>query len=278
MTERFMVTGATGFIGRRVAAHLSRRGPVLAIARHPAGLSDLGLVPLAADLTTGIPDASAFSGATVVHTAALMNAPDRDSFWRCNVDGTFHALEWAARQQAKHFILFSSGGVYGYGREQYFTEEHRPDPIGFYGYTKLIAEETARAHHRLLGMPVTVVRLFFPYGDGQEKGVFPLISNAVRNGSPLTVHRDGCPRINPVHVEDVASAVERMASSPAGFRVFNLCGDETVSFLDLVSFYEKRHGRKALLTASGQDQGDLLGANGLLKRELGWMPARTIAA
>jgi nucleoside-diphosphate-sugar epimerase len=100
----------------------------------------------------------------------------------------------------------------------------------------------------------------------------------VQQGVPLTIHRDGAPRINPVHIEDVVAAVERIVAAPRTYSIYNLSGDETLSFLDIVSLFESRHGRKAVLSSSEQDHGDLLGTNRLLRSELGWSPARKIAA
>jgi nucleoside-diphosphate-sugar epimerase len=151
-------------------------------------------------------------------------------------------------------------------------------PIGFYGHTKLIAENLTRAYFDTAKLAVAVIRLFFPYGEGQKRGIFRLVSDSIQNGSTLTVNQGGAPKINPVHIDDVVSATEKISTSPAGYRVFNLCGDESVSFLDLVHRYEAKHGKKAVLKPSGIEHEDLLGSNRLLKEQTGWQPRPTIAA
>ncbi len=271
-----MVTGATGFVGGFLTRRLLARGAVLGVARTPPPPAS-GLSQLAADISAPLPDAPTFRGATIVHTAAVMKGAEHEPYWKTNVEGTYRVCEWAIRHEAQHLILFSTGGVYPYARGHHWREDQAPDPIEFYGQTKLLAEGVAQAYHRLHGLPVTVLRLFFPYGEGQKKGVLKLIEDGVRCGNPLTVHAGGAPVLNPVHLDDVADAVLRLLPA-AGWRLFNLCGDEDVSFLDLVRLQEDRLGRKAVLQSSGKEHGDLLGANEALKDAVKWRPVRRLAA
>jgi nucleoside-diphosphate-sugar epimerase len=278
MSDRFVITGAAGSVGGSLVRRLLlRHARVLGIARTPLPWLAPQFTSMVADITEPIADDPAFARATVIHTAAVMQAPTRDIFWKTNVTGTFHALEWAIRHEASHFVLFSTGGVYPYSQGRAWSETDPTDPIGFYGHSKLLAENMAHAYHRLHGLPVTVVRLFFPYGDGQRRGIITKISDSVRLGQELTVNKGGAPRMNPVHLDDVADAVEIMCDEPRYFRVFNLCGDDTFSFLDLVRLFEVKHHRKAVLKMSDKEHGDLLGSNRLLK-ELGWAPRVRLAA
>jgi UDP-glucose 4-epimerase len=278
MAERFVITGAAGFVGSHLAKYLLNRGEVLALSRSPVRLTHPRLSVHAADITSTIPDAKRFREATVIHSAAVMNSPDRSLLWTTNVVGTLNMLEWAIRHEARHFVLFSSGGVYGYARNRLWSEGDPLNPIGFYGHTKRIAENVGRAFYDTCKLPLSVIRLFFPFGEGQKRGIFRLISDSIQQGSVLTVNRDGAPKINPVHIDDVVSATEKILAGPEGFRVFNLCGDETVSFLDLVQRFETKHAKKALLQSSGLEHEDLLGCNNLLKDKTGWQPALNIAA
>jgi nucleoside-diphosphate-sugar epimerase len=276
VVHSYVITGASGFVGSFLVGHFIRRGRVLGITRTAPGLGSARCSFLQADITTGIPAAPGFAGSAMIHTAAVMNGVDAATFYKVNVDGTRTALDWAVRHRVSHFVLFSSGGVYGYGAGR--SSENDPvNPVGEYGRSKRRAEEVAEQYHRRYGLPVTVVRLFFPFGPGQTRGIFPTITDAIREGKPLTIHEGGAPRINPVHRADIATAVERLLELPAGFRVFNLCGDEEVSFLDLVRQAEERQGRPAVLEFSRESPGDLLGDNARLK-SLGWTPALRASA
>jgi len=278
MSSRFVVTGGSGFVGSHLIQRLLDQGDVLAISRSLMGIEHPRLTDLRADLASIIPDSRAFRGATVIHCAAVMNSADRSALWTGNVEGTWNMLEWAIRHEARHFVLFSSGGVYGYAKDRPWSETDPTNPIGFYGHTKLIAENLARAFHDTAKLPVTVIRLFFPYGEGQKRGIFRLISDAVLKGTALTANRGGAPRINPIHIGDVVSAAEILVALPAGYRIFNLCGDEAVSFLDLVHRCEAKYDKKAVLKSTDLDHDDLLGSNRLLKERTGWQPIQRLAA
>jgi len=131
-------------------------------------------------------------------------------------------------------------------------------------------------YSKLHQLPVTVIRLYFPYGPEQKAGIFPLIHHSVQKGDQLTIKRDGSPRFNPVHIDDLVSAIAKVMKSYEGCRTYNVCGDDTVSFLEIVRLFEKECRRKANLRYSGEDEGDLLGDNSLIKEELGWDPQKNL--
>lgn len=273
---RYVITGAGGFIGARLAARFSALSSVLAIDRVFSGKAASGVRRMVADLEQPLPRDPDFQGGTVIHAAAVMNSASNAEYWRANADGTFNALEWAREHTAARFVYFSTGGVYPYAEGVRHCESAVLDPIGFYGHTKYLGEELARAYHGLWGLPITVLRPFFPYGGGQRSGIMPLIARAVRGEGKLTIKRAGAPRINPVHIDDLVHAVEAACAGASRWQVFNVCGDEEASFLDIVRMFERRLGKQAQLEFTGEEQGDLMGDNSSLKRELGWQPRQPL--
>ena len=97
------------------------------------------------------------------------------------------------------------------------------------------------------GLELIIFRLYFPFSRNPPSGLFHLIDDSLRQGLPLRINRAGKPRITPVHLADVADAVLRGATGgiPAG--CYNLCGDEDISFLDLVRAKARRLGVDAKL-------------------------------
>lgn len=277
MSDKVVITGAAGLIGGHLMRAFATRGSVLGIDVREFDV-DLGdVVPMQADIADPLPAVDGFENATIIHAAAVMKARDDDTSWNVNVNGTRHVLDWAAKREARHFIFFSTGGVYGYGRGKRWKETDTVNPIGVYCYTKWIGESLARMYASLYGIPFTVIRLFWPYGPGQTAGVFAFIRRAVAEGIELRIKENGSPRMNPVHVDDVVAAVEAMVAAGGQNRIYNVCGDETVSFLEAVRLFEERLSEKAVCTFTGEDEGDLLGDNARLKQELGWRPAHALS-
>jgi dTDP-4-dehydrorhamnose reductase len=78
----------------------------------------------------------------VVHTAAETDVDrcetERDLAWKINVDGTSHVADACAKAGAK-LILISTDYVFD-GEKGNYSEIDEPNPISFYGLTKLEAE------------------------------------------------------------------------------------------------------------------------------------------
>ena len=269
MAKAFLVTGATGYVGAALIESLTGLGRVTGLSRRPAADSDIPFI--SHDIALPLPDLPALAGATVIHCAAEIRGPDRQRHWDTNVIGTRNLMGWCARHEVRRVILFSTGSVYGYveGRRMRESDPVRPD--GPYAETKHAAEAEAQGSADQAGLELIVFRLYFPFSRNPPSGLFHLIEDSLRQGLPLRINRAGKPRITPVRLADVAAAVRRGATGgiPAG--CYNLCGDEDISFLDLVHAKARRLGVDAKLVFTDRPCGDMMGSN-LTLRAVGWRP------
>ncbi|MGH1371018.1 MAG: NAD-dependent epimerase/dehydratase family protein [Cellvibrionaceae bacterium] len=273
--DRLVITGETGFVGSHLVHSFSEKSNIVSINRRELlnrqNVSQLVVPSLAQDLHSiaeRVPLESTF-----IHCAASINPKEVGDYWSANVVATRELLELAVARKAKQFILFSTGGVYGYRDGELAQETDSLDPIGIYGHSKVLAEQLANMYSQEYGLNVVVFRLYFPFAEGQRKGIFPLIKSSIKNRSMLTLNVDGAPKLQPVHCDDIVSAVEQaMDKCPEGYRVYNLCGDEVFSFADLVDEYALARGVTASVKQSTNTVGDLLACNRLLKKELEWRP------
>ena len=277
MAEKFVVTGGCGFVGHHIARLLAKSHKVLSIDCIDAPDGNENIDYLKTDIRQPLPNISGYRYATVIHTAAIMNAKEVDQFWDVNINGTKNVLQWSAKSQAKHFIFFSSGAVYGYAENREMKETDGLNPIGAYGYTKWIGEIACRMYSVLYDLPVSIFRLYFPYGPGQKSGIFPMIFRSATNNSSLTIKGGGSPSFRPIHIDDLVEAVCKAIDTAAGCRVYNLCGDQTVNFLDSVRLVENVLQRKITLVHSREKEGDLLADNSKIKQELSWYPRKKIS-
>jgi nucleoside-diphosphate-sugar epimerase len=215
------VTGASGFLGRRVCERLARVAEVRAVFRNPAegpwNRADV------VDLSTGEPPSGALDGVdTVIHAAARTHAVDElgdtEVLYRSiNVDGTKRLLEACKRVGVRRFVFVSSVKAMGEGGPDSQNETSPSAPTTWYGKTKKAAENLV-LDGGYVPEPV-VLRLALLYGPG-AKGNVDKIIGAVGAGKFPPVPEVGNKR-SMVHVADAADAVVLAASDPkAAGRLF----------------------------------------------------------
>jgi GDP-4-dehydro-6-deoxy-D-mannose reductase len=162
---RALVTGAGGFVGRHLTAHLGVCGDVVVGVDRECDVTQL--VRVAEAVRAASPD-------VIYHLAALTHVGESwerpSEFTRVNVLGTLHVLE-AAREHAPEAIIVvvSSADVYGVVAEADLpvTEASPPAPANPYSRSKLEAERLARAASAE-GQRVLIVRPFNHVGPGQS--------------------------------------------------------------------------------------------------------------
>jgi len=229
--KNIFVTGATGFLGRRLLPRLADFDRVVCLARcPPADTPQKNIEWLPGDLgdPAHLPDALRGCDA-VLHLAALTGKARAEEYARVNVGGTQALLDAARSAGVPRFLHVSSVAV------------KFPDKSGYpYGQSKETAENLVRA----CGMPHAIVRPAIILGPGSPvwKGVAPLLKAPV-----MPIFGDGRTPVQPIHVDDVAEFLNQILRRDlfAG-SLLELGGPEVLSFEELLQrAREKRSGKRA---------------------------------
>lgn len=194
MSTKVLVTGATGFVGRALCAHLQQQGcEVHAAVRGLAdGLHANRVVTIAA-LDQSVDWAPALVGIdVVVHLAARVHvmhdtAADPElEFRKANVDATLHLARQAAKAGVKRMVFLSSVKANGESTlpGQAFKESDPPNPQDAYGRSKWEAEQGLRQIASETGLQVVIIRSPLVYGSG-VKANFASLMRLVARGWPL---------------------------------------------------------------------------------------------
>ncbi|MEV0829539.1 NAD-dependent epimerase/dehydratase family protein [Nonomuraea rubra] len=192
---RYLVTGATGFIGRRLTRMiLARGGAVTALARPSArarALRELGVQVVTGDLTTGRGLTEALRGADrVIHLAAALRARAPAGFWAVNRDGVARLVRALAAQRRPARLVLCSSLAAG-------------PAISLYGASKRAGEQVAREHAGQV--PVVIVRPGIVYGPGEE-ALLPALLPMIRLGVVVKAGY-GPRRYGLVYVDDLCTAL-----------------------------------------------------------------------
>ncbi|UCD05633.1 MAG: NAD(P)-dependent oxidoreductase [candidate division WOR-3 bacterium] len=136
--------------------------------------------------------------------------------FKANTLATLLLLDWAKNVEAESFTYFSSGEVYGTGKE--ITEGSRLEPHGFYATTKYQAEMFFRFYQR--AMRINTIRVFFPFGNGIEQGFVYELARALKSGGPIEPTYN---LISPTFGDDIVTPLLNIHGLKKS-GVYNLCG------------------------------------------------------
>jgi UDP-glucose 4-epimerase len=211
-----LVTGAGGFIGRRLCRALQERGDSVT-----AGLRSRSPGPwdrmLLHDLAYSGPSASEIDGIDcVIHLAGKAHAlsessQDEAAYFRINVEATRKLLESCRAAGVRRFVFVSSVKAAGEGGVVALDETTACSPDTPYGRSKLAAERLVLGGG-YVPEPV-VLRLSMVYGP-TAKGNLPHMIKAIHRGYFPPLPETGNKR-SMVHVADVVNAVLLAADAPA---------------------------------------------------------------
>ncbi len=303
-----LITGGAGYIGSHTVAALAARGEEMIIVDH-LGQGHRDAV-LSGQLLVGDIRDEAFLDSvfkrhavdSVIHFAAhslvgeSMQNPGK--YYHNNVYGTLCLLEKMKAYGVGRMVFSSTAAVYGDPESVPIGEQDRTSPTNAYGATKLAMEQMIRWFDRAHGIRSVSLRYFNAAGahsggaigedHSPETHLIPLILQVPLGlRERISIFGDDYPTPDGtcirdyLHVDDLAQAhllALDMLRAGGASNVYNLgCGNgfsvkEVVDTARQVTGHpipvameERRAGDPAILIASSEK----------IKRELGWVPARS---
>lgn len=205
---QIVMTGATGFLGRRLLPHLMALGRVWALGR--TFPDDPGVAPVSCDLARGLAGTDLPERIdVVVHLAQSRRHrefPDGAAdVFAVNVAATAELLDYALQAGASQLVLASTGSVYQ-PFDPPLLETSVCAPTDHYSATKLAAEALTRPYARHFA--VFRPRLFCLYGAGQRDRLVPDLRARIQAGQPVELGgtEDGLV-VTPTLVDDVVAVL-----------------------------------------------------------------------
>jgi nucleoside-diphosphate-sugar epimerase len=113
--------------------------------------------------------------------------------------------------------------------------------------------------------------LFHPYGSDQSNRLIPNLADRLRRQETIRLNKDDRPRLTPIYIDDVVTAILRAMDS-AYCGTVNIAGDRVVSVRELAEEIGSALNSKPEFEESGKESGDMMGDNSLMKQVLGVWP------
>ena len=236
--KTFLVTGATGYVGREIVRQLLTRGKeVTVLARTPP---DPGVAFIKADFTDRAGLDRALDGKrfdAVIHAASLPgDTGDPLQMVSVNVDGLQNMLQYAVRAKVQRFVLSSSISAYEWYPATKFKapdyvpvdEEHPCRPRDMYSTTKRMQELLVLTYWHQYQLPVAVLRLTAvvgPRGRGGGRGWREFAEKITEGKTVQIPHFSEQELCHYVDLRDVGRMHVVAAEHPKAVgEVFNCCG------------------------------------------------------
>jgi NADH dehydrogenase len=215
---KVVVTGATGFVGPKVANAIVDAGhEVRVLERKPGSWSKAGIrcqEAVQGDMTDPQSLHTAAAGRDVVVHLVAIRQGRPEAFQQVMVEGTRSLIEAAKEAGVKRFVLMSALG----------TTEETKDLVPYYG-AKWQEEKDLEAS----GLEYVIFRPSFIFG--RDGGILPTFRKLAKLTPVTPITGSGEQRIQPIWIDDLAAyfaaAVDK---SEAANRLFELGGPDVVSW------------------------------------------------
>ncbi|MBF0634583.1 MAG: NAD-dependent epimerase/dehydratase family protein, partial [Nitrospinae bacterium] len=246
-SNRIVVTGASGFIGKNLLSSLAKRGYKLRVLVRN-GRDDDFFRSLKAEIYTGdlrdpevcdwlMDGASGLINlASIVRKAGLPNP----EFWELHVHAVKRLMESALKLGVKRVVHVSTTGVMGDIKNPPANEDSPCAGTDIYQVTKAEGEKAALSYNGKDNLEVMVVRPAMVYGPGDMRmlKLFRFIANG-----KFRMIGDGKTLAHPVYVDDlVEGIILAYESKAAPGRVYIIGGEKHVTLSEWVDAIAKEAG------------------------------------
>ena len=210
---RILITGSNGLLGQKLLHTLSTESfDLIGVDLGPESfVKDVDHLYVPLDLTslkTNDKTIRRLNPQIIVHTAAMTTVDlceqEKEKCWRINVTATDKVVTIANKIDAK-IILISSDYVFD-GEKGPYKEDDIPNPINYYGRSKLAAENLVRGTAKRWAIVRTIV--LYGVGINVRSSFVTWLLDKLRNNKLVHIVNDQWG--NTTLVDDLARGIERI--------------------------------------------------------------------
>ena len=202
--------------------------------------------------------------------------PYIDSLWNCV--GTANMITLAKKLKVKKFIYISSMAVYGNASN--ISEKTEPNPISFYGVSKLTGELQTKLLFEHNKINYTIFRLFATYGSGQDldnnhQGILSIYLSQILNSSEIKITGSKTRRRELIHVKDVINALLMGMKMETNNSIYNVTNNEKITPEIIINEISKQLNKEVKIIEKEGYEGDqtFITSKKSALSKIGWEPS-----
>ena len=231
--DSVLITGGSGFVGLKLASLLKGNYSVYIACK----TYDDSLLRFGEYVSLDIRDANEvrrivteIRPTAVVHAAALTNVNDcaryREKAFAINVTGTENVSRSAEEVNAR--VVYLSTDLVFDGKQSFYTEEDEPNPVCYYGVTKLHGEHIIAS----LNSNYCIARpgLIFGKSIGSSTCFAETMADRLQKHQEIRLFNDEFR--TPVYLDNVCALIGELLARNELRGIYHLCGSERISRYD----------------------------------------------
>jgi dTDP-4-dehydrorhamnose reductase len=234
--NRIIITGANGMLGQRAVEYYSSKENIELLA---TSVEDKSVIDSVDYMSCDIKSRDKIKKVIydycpdfIIHTAAFTNVDlsekMREDAWKINVKGVEYIAE-AARAIDAQIIHISTDYIFD-GKKGPYHENDLPNPIGYYGRTKLASENTLK----ISGTLFTILRTNVLYGFARNSrpDFVRWVINSLTKKERIRIVKDQIN--NPTFIDDLVQAINKIIEFKRT-GIYNIGGKEFLSRLEFTN-------------------------------------------
>lgn len=237
---KVVVTGSNGLLGQKILQELSlaeklSKEQIIGFSKGNCRVDDHFFTYESVDLTlkTQVMQLLEKHRPThIIHTAALTNVDycelHQKECWKANVDAVSYLIE-ACEKYHIHLVHISTDFIFDGEKGSLYVEQDQPNPISYYGQSKLTAEDLVAKST----ISYAILRTILVYGvskDMSRSNIVLWVKSSLEKGHEINVVTDQFR--TPTLAEDLAKACVQ-ASKKAVQGIFHIGGPEYMSIYQI---------------------------------------------
>jgi nucleoside-diphosphate-sugar epimerase len=279
--KRILVTGGSGFLGKKLVSTLKSHGSLVFNISYGCAEDDFNFNLDITDYEKLSQIVQLINPDLIFHLAASIDRNRDyiifDQMVKINLLGTSNLLRSLQNINYTNFIFTSSSEIYGNNGSPFF-EDFLPDPVSPYSLTKVFDENLISTFSKAYNKNYTILRLFNFYGIEMPESFFipQLVNTLVRDEDFLMTSGEQLRDF--IHIDDVLSALVLCGLHPNSYnQIFNVCSGEGLKLRDLATIVANNMGKQnrlkvGALNYRNNEVWEMIGSNKKIYDLLGFSP------